>query len=142
MVINPHIVVQGAERAAVFYAEAFGAREVSRIPTPDGRLMSVVLRVGETQLHVADEFPEMGVLAPPTIGGTAVVLGLDVDDAEAVFAQAVAAGATVRQPVAEMFWGDKHGQVEDPFGHRWNVAQHLHDVPQEDVVAAAARLFS
>jgi PhnB protein len=142
MVINPHIVVQGAERAAVFYAEAFGASEVSRIPTPDGRLMSVVLRVGETQLHVADEFPEMGVLAPPTIGGTAVVLGLDVDDAEAVFAQAVAAGATVRQPVAEMFWGDKHGQVEDPFGHRWNVAQHLHDVPQEDVVAAAARLFS
>jgi PhnB protein len=142
MVINPHIVVQGAERAAVFYAEAFGAHEVSRIPTPDGRLMSVVLRVGETQLHVADEFPEMGVLAPPTIGGTAVVLGLDVDDAEAVFAQAVAAGATVRQPIAEMFWGDKHGQVEDPFGHRWNVAQHLHDVPQEDVVAAAARLFS
>jgi PhnB protein len=142
MVINPHIVVQGAERAAVFYAEAFGASEVSRIPTPDGRLMSVVLRVGETQLHVADEFPEMGVLAPPTIGGTAVVLGLDVDDAEAVFAQAVAAGATVRQPVAEMFWGDKHGQVEDPFGHRWNVAQHLHDIPQEDVVAAAARLFS
>jgi PhnB protein len=142
MVINPHIVVQGAERAAVFYADAFGAREVSRIPTPDGRLMSVVLRIGETQLHVADEFPEMGVLAPPTIGGTAVVLGLDVDDAEAVFAQAVAAGATVRQPVAEMFWGDKHGQVEDPFGHRWNVAQHLHDVPQEDVVAAAARLFS
>jgi uncharacterized glyoxalase superfamily protein PhnB len=142
MVINPHIVVQGAERAAAFYAEAFGAREVSRIPTPDGRLMSVVLRVGETQLHIADEFPEMGVLAPPTIGGTAVVLGLDVEDAEAVFAQAVAAGATVRQPVAEMFWGDKHGQVEDPFGHRWNVAQHLRDVPQEDVVAAAARLFS
>jgi PhnB protein len=141
MVINPHIVVQGAERAAAFYAAAFSAQEVSRIPTPDGRLMSVVLQLGETQLHVADEFPEMGVLAPPTIGGTAVVLGLDVEDAEAVFAQAVAAGATVRQPVAEMFWGDKHGQIEDPFGHRWNVSQHLRDVPQEDIVGAAAKLF-
>jgi PhnB protein len=141
MVINPHIVVQGAERAAAFYAAAFSAQEVSRIPTPDGRLMSLVLQLGETQLHVADEFPEMGVLAPPTIGGTAVVLGLDVEDAEAVFTQAVAAGATVRQPVAEMFWGDKHGQIEDPFGHRWNVSQHLRDVPQEDIVGAAAELF-
>lgn len=142
MVINPHIVVQGAERAAVFYSEAFDAQEVSRIPTPDGRLMSVVLQVGATQLHLADEFPEMGVLAPPTVGGTAVVLGLDVEDAEAVFAQAVAAGATVRQPVAEMFWGAKHGQLEDPFGHRWNVAQHVRDVPQEEIVGAAAKLFS
>src|SRR4051794_4120959 len=142
MVINPHIVVQGADRAAAFYADAFGAQEISRIPTPDGRLMSVVLRIGATQLHLADEFPEMGVLAPPTIGGTAVVLGLDVDDAEAVFAQAVAAGATVRQPIAEMFWGAMHGQVEDPFGHRWNVAQHLRDVPQDEVVEAAASLFS
>jgi PhnB protein len=142
MVIHPHIVVKGAERAAAFYAQAFGAQEVSRIPTPDGRLMSVVLHIGETQLHLADEFPEMGVLAPPTIGGTAVVLGLEVEDAEAVFAQAVAAGATVRQPLAEMFWGDWHGQVEDPFGHRWNVAQHVRDVPQEEIVEAAARLFA
>ncbi|HEY6757900.1 MAG TPA: VOC family protein [Baekduia sp.] len=142
MVINPHIVVQGAERAAVFYSEAFDAQELSRIPTPDGRLMSVVLQVGATQLHLADEFPEMAVLAPPTVGGTAVVLGLDVEDAEAVFAQAVAAGATVRQPVAEMFWGDKHGQLEDPFGHRWNVAQHVRDVPHDEIVGAAAKLFS
>jgi uncharacterized glyoxalase superfamily protein PhnB len=142
MAITPHLVVQGAERAAAFYRNAFGAEEISRIPTPDGRLMSVELRIGGGSLHLADEFPEMGVLAPPSIGGTAVVLALAVDDAEAVFARAVAAGAEARQPVQEMFWGDLHGQLDDPFGHRWNVAQHVRDVPHDEIVAAAARLFS
>jgi PhnB protein len=142
MPITPHIVVQGAERAAIFYRDAFGAEEVSRIPTPDGRLMSVELRIGDGSLHLADEFPEMGVLAPPSIGDTAVVLALQVDDAEAVFTRAMAAGASERQPVQEMFWGDLHGQLDDPFGHRWNVAQHVRDVPQEEIVAAAARLFA
>jgi PhnB protein len=141
MPIVPHIVVQGAERAAAFYAEAFGAEEVSRIPVPDGRLMSVQLRIGGGLLHLADEFPEMGVLAPPTIGGTPVVLALEVADADAVFARAVAAGATVRQPLADMFWGDRHGQLDDPFGHRWNIGQYLRDVPQEEIIAAAAGLF-
>jgi PhnB protein len=136
MPITPHIVVQGAERATAFYTAAFGAEEVTRIPTPDGRLMSVELRVGGGGLHLADEFPEMGVLAPPSIGGTAVVLALDVDDAESAFARAVEAGAEVRQPLQEMFWGDLHGQLEDPFGHRWNIGQHVRDV------AAAAKLFS
>jgi PhnB protein len=142
MPITPHIVVQGAERAAAFYRDAFGAEELSRIPTPDGRLMSVELRIGDGSLHLADEFPEMGVLAPPSIGGTAVVLSLQVDDAEAVFARAIAAGASERQPVQEMFWGDLHGQLDDPFGHRWNVAQHVRDVPHDEIVAAAARLFA
>jgi PhnB protein len=142
MPITPHIVVQGAERAAAFYREAFAAEELGRIPVPDGRLMSVQLRIGDGLLQLADEFPEMGVLAPPTIGGTPVVLSLDVADAEAVFAQAVAAGATVRQPLQDMFWGDLHGQLDDPFGHRWNVSQHLRDVPHDEVVAAAARVFS
>ncbi len=141
MSITAHIVVQGAERAVEFYRDAFGAEEIDRIPVPDGRLMSVQLRIRGGLLHLADEFPEMGVLAPPSIGGTAVVLALDVADADAVFAQAVAAGAEVRQPVQDMFWGDRHGQLEDPFGHRWNVSQHLRDVPHDDVVAAAARMF-
>ena len=141
MPITPHIVVQGADRAAAFYRAAFGAKEVSRIPTPDGRLMSVALELAGSALHLADEFPEMGVLAPPTIGGTAVVLALEVADADAVFDQAVAAGARVRQPLSDTFWGDRHGQLEDPFGHRWNVAQHLRDVPHEEVVLAAAALF-
>ncbi|HET6171946.1 MAG TPA: VOC family protein [Gaiellales bacterium] len=142
MTITPHIVVQGAERAAAFYAQAFGAEELSRIPTPDGRLMSVQLRIGDGMLHLADEFPEMGLLAPPSIGGTAVVLALEVPDAQAVFDQAVSAGAEIRQPLQEMFWGDLHGQIEDPFGHRWNIGQHLRDVPQDEIVAAAAQLFS
>jgi len=141
MVITPHIVVQGADRAAAFYREAFGAEEIDRIPTPDGRLMSVQLRIGDGLFHVADEFPEMGVLAPPSIGGTAVVLALDVSDAEAVFARAVRAGAEIRQPLAEMFWGDLHGQLDDPFGHRWNIGQHLRDVPHAEIVAAAAQAF-
>jgi PhnB protein len=142
MAITAHIVVRGAERAAAFYRDAFGAEEIERIPTPDGRLMSVQLRLNGAVLHLADEFPEMGVLAPPSLGGTAVVLALDVDDADAVFARAVAAGAEVRQPVDEMFWGDRHGQLDDPFGHRWNVSQHVRDVPHDEVVAAAAQLFS
>lgn len=138
---TPHIVVGGADRAAAFYRDAFGAEELSRIPTPDGRLMSVQMRVGGGMLHLADEFPEIGVLAPPSLGGTAVVLALEVDDAEAVFAQAVAAGAAVRQALGDAFWGDRHGQLEDPFGHRWNVAQHLRDVPHDEIVAAAAKAF-
>jgi PhnB protein len=142
MPLTPHLVVQGAERAATFYSEAFGAEELNRIPTPDGRLMSVQLRIGDGLIHLADEFPEMGVLAPPTVGGTSVVLGLEVADAEGVFAQAVAAGAQVRQPLADVFWGDKHGQLDDPFGHRWNVSQRVRDVPREEVVAAAAQLFA
>ena len=141
MSITAHIVVQGAERAVEFYRDAFGAEELSRIPTPDGRLMSVQLRIGDAVLHVADEFPEMGVLAPPSVGGTPVVLALDVADAEPVFAQAIAAGAVVRQPLADMFWGDRHGQLDDPFGHRWNIGQHLRDVPHEETVAAAAAAF-
>jgi PhnB protein len=142
MIINPHIVVQGADRAADFYRDAFAAEELDRIPTPDGRLMSVQLRIGETVLHIADEFPEMGVFAPPSIGGSPVVLGLEVADADAAFAQALAAGAQARQPLADMFWGDRHGQIEDPFGHRWNISQHLRDVPHDEIVASAAQAFS
>jgi PhnB protein len=142
MPITPHIVVGDAERAVAFYSEAFGAEEIERIPIPDGRLMSVQLRVRDAVLHLADEFPDMGVLAPPSVGGTPVVLALEVDDAEAAFARAISAGATARQPVQEMFWGDRHGQLEDPFGHRWNISEHVRDVPHDEVVAAAAELFS
>ena len=142
MQITPHLVVQGAERAAAFYRDAFGAEELSRIPTPDGRLMSVELRIGDSLVHLADEFPELGVFAAPTIGGTPVVLALDVADAVAVFAQAVAAGAQIRQPLGDTFWGDLHGQLDDPFGLRWNLRQHLRDVPHDEIVAAAARAFA
>jgi PhnB protein len=88
MLVTPHIVVQGAERAAAFYRDAFGAEELNRIPAPDGRLMSVQLRIGDGVLHLADKFPEMGVLAPPSVGGTPVVLALDVPDAAWAFGSA------------------------------------------------------
>jgi PhnB protein len=141
MTISAHIVVKGAGRAVDYYREAFGAEELERLPVPDGRLMSVRLRIGDSVLHLADEFPEMGVLAPPSVGGTPVVLALAVDDADAVFARAIAAGGTERQPVADTFWGDRHGQLEDPFGHRWNVDQHVRDVPHDEVLAAVAAAF-
>ena len=141
MDLTPHIVVRGADRAADFYRAAFGAEEIERIPTPDGRVMSLHVRIGDRSLHIADEFPEMEVLAPPSLGGTPVVLELSVPDAEAAFTRAKAAGATVRQPLQEAFWGDLHGQLEDPFGHRWNISQHVRDVPHDEIVAAATRLF-
>ena len=104
--------------------------------------MSVELRMGEGSLHLADEFADMGILSPTSIGGTAVVLSLDVADAEAVFAQALAAGAPYASRSADMFWGELHGQLDDPFGHRWNVGQHLRDIPHDEIVAAAAEAFA
>lgn len=141
MPFTAHIVVQGADAAATFYRDAFGAEEVLRIPIPDGRLMSVQMRLENAVLHIADEFPELNVLAPSSIGGSPVVLALEVADADAAYDRAVAAGATVRQPVQDMFWGDRHGQLEDPFGHRWNISQHVREVPTDEIVAAAAQLF-
>ena len=141
MTITAHLAVSSAEAAAHFYRDAFGAREVSRLPTPDGRLMSLVLQLQGALLHLCDEFPEMGVLGPRALGGSPVVLALDVGDAAAVFAAALKAGAQVRQPLGEVFWGDLHGQVEDPFGQRWNISQHLRDVPADELTAAVAKAF-
>jgi PhnB protein len=141
MTITAHIVVRDAHRAASFYREAFGAEELGRIPVPDGRLMSLQLRIGESVLHVADEFPDVGVVGPESLGGSPVVLSVDVADADAAFERALHAGATPRQPVSEAFWGDRHGLLEDPFGHRWSVTQHVRDVSHDELVAGAAKLF-
>jgi PhnB protein len=142
MDITPHIVVRGAAEAADWYARAFGFEEVSRLPVPGGRLMSVVLRYGDSTIHLADEFPELGVVSPLTLGGTYGALQLSSGDADALFARAVQAGAEVLQPLADAFWGERHGQLRDPYGHRWNVAQHLRDVPQAEQERAVAQLFS
>ena len=139
--LTPHIVVRGAARAADWYTAAFGAQEAGRIPVPDGRLMSVELRFGEAAVMVADEFPEMGVLGPQSIGGTATVLNLRTDDVDALWRRAVDAGAEVLHPLADAFWGERHGQVTDPFGHRWGLAQRVREVAHEDVVRAAAEAF-
>jgi PhnB protein len=139
--ISAHIVVRDAARAADWYAEALGAEERSRIELPNGKLMSVELAIGNSSVMIADEFPEMGVLSPLSIGGTATVLHIATDDVDALWQRAVDAGAEVYQPLGDVFWGDRHGQIVDPFGHRWGMAQHLRDVPPEEVAAAAAKAF-
>lgn len=100
----------------------------------------VQLRIGGGLLHLADEFPEIGVLAPPSVDGTPVVLALETGDADAAWTRAVAAGATSPAAGGHVL-GDRHGQLEDPFGHSWNIAQHLRDVPPDEIVAAAAKMF-
>ena len=139
--ITPHIVVRDAARAAEWYASALGAEEAGRIEVPGGKLMQVELRFGDSTVMLADEFPEMGVLSPLSIGGTATVLHLVVADVDAVWQRAVDAGAEIRQPLGDTFWGERYGQIVDPFGHRWGLAQHLRDVPRDEIQRAAAELF-
>ncbi len=139
--ITPHIVVRDAARAVEWYKQAFGAEECSRVPVPGGKLMSVELRFGDSTVMVADEFPEMGVCSPQTFGGTSTVLNLSTEDVDALWRRAVDAGAEVLHPLQDQFWGDRHGQLTDPYGHRWGLAQHLRDVPHEEIVRAAAAAF-
>ena len=139
--VSAHIVVRGAAEAAGWYERAFGARELSRVPVPDGRLMSVQLAFGDSVVSVADEFPEMGVLSPASLGGTPVALSIHTVDAGAAWERALAAGAEVHVPLRDAFWGERHGQVVDPFGHRWSLAQRVRDVPHDEIVREAAAAF-
>jgi PhnB protein len=139
--VAPHLVVPDADEAAAWYASAFGASELSRVPLPGGKVMTVELAFGDSVVHVGSEFPEMGVVSPITIGGTATVLQINTDDANALWARALDAGAVARHQLADAFWGERHGQLTDPFGHRWNIAQRLRDVPHDEIVAAAAQAF-
>jgi PhnB protein len=132
--VTPHIVVRGAARAAEWYAGALGAEEQSRVPVPGSKLMSVELRFGDSTVMLADEFPEMGVLSPESLGGTQGALHLSTDDVDSLWEQAVEAGAVVFHPLGDTFWGER-------FGHRWGLAQHVREVPHEDVVRAAAEAF-
>jgi PhnB protein len=141
MQLSVHLVVPDASEAAAWYAQAFGARERSRIPLPGGTVMVVEVDFGGAVVHVASEFPDAGIVSPLTIGGTATVVQLNVDDVDAAWARAVQAGATVHHELADAFWGERHGQLTDPFGHRWNLAQRLRELPHDELVAAAARAF-
>jgi PhnB protein len=141
MNLTAHIVVPDAAEAADWYARAFGATEVTRVPLPGGRVMTIELRIGDSALHLASEFPQAGILSPRSIGGTATVLQIGTDDADALWRRALDAGAEVHHELADQFWGERHGQLTDPYGHRWNVAQHLRDVPADEIAAAAAQLF-
>jgi PhnB protein len=140
--ITAHVVVRDAARAVEWYTNVLGAEELLRIPTPDGRLMSVELRFGDSTVMLADEFPEMGIVSPQTLGGTYMALHLMVDDVDKVWQRALDAGAEVFHPLQDSFWGERAGQVIDPFGHRWGLAQHLRDVSSEELVRAAQEMFA
>jgi PhnB protein len=139
--VTPHIVVRGAGEASEWYQRAFGAEERGRVPVPGGKFMQIELRFGESAVMLADEFPELGVVSPLTLGGTYGALTIETDDADVLWARALEAGAEVSTPIQDAFWGERHGQILDPFGHRWGIAQHLRDVSAEEINAAAAAMF-
>jgi PhnB protein len=134
----PYLCVDGASAAIEFYGHVFGATERMRMPEPDGRLGHVELDIGTAMIMLSDEFPDVGVLAPGTIGGTPVTMVMYVDDVDDVFTRAIDAGATTLRPVKDQFYGDRSGTFEDPFGHRWNVASHVEDVSAEELAKRAA----
>jgi PhnB protein len=137
--ITPHLAVRGAAAAVQFYREAFGAEELYRNLTADGAaVVHSELLLGESRFFVNDEFPEHGVRSPLTAGGASVTLHLYVDDVDAVFARATAAGAQVLLPPADQFWGDRYGILEDPFGHRWSVATMLEDLAPDEIKRRSA----
>lgn len=130
--LTPHLVCDGAAQAIDFYKKAFNAVELARLPGPNGKLMHAAVRIGDSTLMLVDAFPEWNSLDPKALNGSPVTVHLYVEDADATIAQAVAAGAKVTMPAADMFWGDRYGQIVDPFGHRWSVATHKLDMtPQE-----------
>lgn len=137
--VTPHLVCRGAADAISFYVRAFGAVEGCRLPGPDGRLMHAMISIENAPLMLCDEAPEFGCLGPQALNGSPVVIHLYVADVDATVARAVEAGARLTMPVADMFWGDRYGQLEDPFGHRWSVATHIRDVSPEEIAAAAAK---
>jgi PhnB protein len=139
--VTSHIVVREAAKAADWYARALGAEIGRRIQVPDGRFMQIELRFGDSQVMIADEFPEMGAVSPLTLGGTYGALAIAADDADALWQRALGAGAEVFHPIEDAFWGERHGQVVDPFGHRWGIAQRLEDVPEDEVQRRATELF-
>ena len=132
--VTPHLVVAGAADAIEFYKKAFGAVEESRLPGPGGKLMHALIRIGGGAIMLADEFPEWGSFGPKALKGTPVTIHLYVDDADAFAARAVKAGAKITMPLDDMFWGDRYGIVEDPFGHRWSIGTHVRDVTQAQMV--------
>jgi PhnB protein len=129
--ITPSLISKNAAQAIEFYKKAFGAVERSRMPMPDGKIGHAELKIGDSIFFIADEFPGMGAVAPTSMGG--FYLFLYVEDVDAVFNRAVAAGAQVTMPVQDQFWGDRFGKVSDPFGYQWGIATHKEDVSPEEM---------
>jgi uncharacterized glyoxalase superfamily protein PhnB len=140
--ITPHIVVQDAAKAVEFYKRAFDAQEITRHLAPDGKnVMHAQLKIGNSMLMLANEFPPM-CLSPRSRGGTSVTLHVYVENVDNAFDRAVKTGCTVKMPLADQFWGDRYGQVEDPFGHQWSIATHKQDLTSEQIAANAKEAFA
>ena len=131
--VTPHLVCDGAADAIEFYKKAFNAVETARMRTPDGKIMHASVRIGDSTVMLVDEFPDYGSVGPKKLNGSPVTLHVYVPDVDRVFEQAVAAGATVRMPLENQFWGDRYGQVVDPFGHNWSIATHVKDMTPEEM---------
>ncbi len=141
--VTPGLSVRGAAEAIAFYKKAFGAQEMMRMATPDGqRIMHAELKIGDSIVFVGDEVPDMGCRSPQSLGGSTAALHLYVRDVDAAFKRAVEAGAQVRMPVQDMFWGDRYGRVADPFGHEWGLATHKEDLKPAEIAKRAAAFFA
>ena len=136
--VTPYIVVGDGARAIEFYKQAFGATELFRMDGPDGKIHHAEIRVGDSNIMLADEHPEMNARSPQTMGGSPVSLMLYVTDVDATVGKAIEAGAKLTRPVANQFYGDRTGGIEDPFGHAWYIATHVEDVAPEELQKRAA----
>ena len=138
--LSPYLCVDGAAKAIEFYTEVLGATEKMRMDGPDGRVGHAELAIGDSLLMLADEHPDIGFLSPLRIGGTAVTLSVYVDDVDATFEKALAAGSKSLRAPENQFYGDRSGQFEDPFGHRWSIATHVEDIDPEEMARRAEQL--
>jgi PhnB protein len=136
--VTPYLCVDGAGPAIEFYKSVFGAAEVFRMPDPAGKVRHAEIQIGDSRVMLADEYPDIGFRAPRSTGGTPVLIHLYVEDVDAVFNRAVAGGARVINQVADHFYGDRGGSIEDPYGHRWYIATHKEDLSLEQIEARAA----
>jgi PhnB protein len=140
--VTPSIVVRDAPKALEFYRNAFGADETLRMPGPDGKIIHAEFRIGNSIIMLNDEMPDMGSKSPEAYGGTPVSFYIYVEDVDAAWKRATEAGAKAIMPVADMFWGDRTGWLEDPFGHRWAVSQHVADLSPEEIQRGQEEFFS
>lgn len=131
--LTPFMTVRDAARAIEFYKQAFGATVKGVMKGPDGKVMHAELRIGDSILMLADEFPEFGSMAPQSAGGSGTGLHIYIEDVDSAFDRAVKAGASVEMPVADMFWGDRYGKLRDPFGHKWSIGTHKADLSADEV---------
>jgi len=140
--ITPFLTVRGADRAIDFYRKAFGAEVLGRMNGPDGKtVMHAELKIGDSRIFLGDEIPGMDCSSPETLGGSPSGFYLYVRDVDEAFRKAVAAGATVKRPLENMFWGDRTGSLQDPFGHKWDLATRVEDVPPDEMKRRGAEFF-